>query len=374
MRLDLRQGIMDKSYYDILGVSKTATQDEIKSAYKKLAFKYHPDHNPGDEAAANKFKEINEAYQTLGDADKRAQYDNPAPNFGGGGGGFGSGGFGGFGGFGGGESIFDNIFNFFGGGGGDVRAQGRDISVRVTLSFEEAAFGAQKEVSVNRTEPCSACKGTGAKNGTEFSKCTKCNGSGKVRYVQNTPYGQMASERVCPTCGGTGKIIKETCSKCGGKAYVRVNTKLKLTFPPLMENGQAVTVRGEGDKVRNGTPGDLIIGITVTPHKLFTRKNADLYLTYPITVMQALLGDKVKVPALKGDPVAMTIPEGTQSATTIKLRGAGVDLGKRKGDMYVKLIVDVPQNLTKEQKEKAKELAALFKDNQFESVRNFNRK
>lgn len=360
---------MDKNYYDILGVSKTATQDEIKSAYKKLAFKYHPDHNPDDASAADKFKEINEAYQVLGDPNKRAQYDNPAPNFGDFGGGFG-----GFGGFGGGESIFDNIFNFFGGGGGRMRTQGRDVSIRVTLSFEEASFGAQKEITVYRSEPCSACGGTGAKNGTEYSKCSNCNGSGKVRYVQNTPYGQMASERVCPKCGGTGSIIKETCPKCMGKAYLKVNTKLKLTFPPLMENGQVVSVRGEGDKIRGGEPGDLQIAITVTPHKLFTRKNADLYMTYPVTVMQALLGDKVKVPALKGDPITMNVPEGTQSATTIKLRGAGVDTGRKKGDMYVKLIVDIPKNLTREQKEKAKELAGLFKDNQFESVKTFNRK
>ena len=361
---------MDKNYYDILGVSKTASQDEIKSAYKKLAFKYHPDHNPGDDAAAEKFKEINEAYQVLGDANQRAQYDNPAPNFGG----FGGGGFSGFSGFGGGESIFDNIFSFFGGGGSARATHGRDIAIRVTLSFEEASFGTQKEVMVARTEPCSACNGTGAKNGTEFTKCSSCNGNGKVRYVQNTPYGQMASERVCPKCGGSGKIIKETCPKCGGKAFVKVNTKLKLTFPPFMENGQVVTVRGEGDKIKNGTPGDLQIALTVTPHKLFTRKNADLYMTYPITVIQALLGDKVKVPALKGDPVAMTIPEGTQSETTIKLRGAGVDAGRRKGDMYVKLVIDIPKKLTREQKEKAKQLADLFKDDQFESVKSFNRK
>lgn len=184
----------------------------------------------------------------------------------------------------------------------------------------------------------------------------------------------MASERVCPKCGGTGKIIKENCPKCMGKAYVRVNTKLKLTFPPLMDNGQVVSVRGEGDKVRGGTPGDLVVAITVTPHKLFTRNGADLYMTYPITVVQALLGDKVKVPALKGDPVGMNVPEGTLSTTTIKLKGAGVDLGRRKGDMYVKLIVDMPKSLSREQKEKIKELGGLFKDSQFESVRSFNRK
>ncbi len=363
---------MDKNYYDILGVSKTATQDEIKSAYKKLAFKYHPDHNPGDNAAADKFKEVNEAYQVLGDPDKRAQYDNPAQSFGGFGGGGDFGGFSGFGGFGGG--IFDNIFNFFGGGGGNARPQGRDVGIHVTLSFEEAAFGAQKEVNINRTEPCSACNGTGAKNGTEFTKCTTCNGNGKIRQVQNTPIGQVASERVCPKCGGTGKIIKETCPKCYGKAFLRVNKKLNITFPSLMENGQTVTVRGEGDKVKGGVNGDLVIAITVTPHKLFTRKGSDLYMTYPITMIQALLGDKVKVPALKGDPLAVTVPEGTQSDTTVKVRGGGVDTGKRKGDMYVKLVVDIPKNLTREQKSKAKELAELFKENQYESVRTFNRK
>ncbi len=365
---------MDKNYYDILGVSKTASQDEIKSAYKKLAFKYHPDHNPGDNAAADKFKEVNEAYQTLGDPDKRAAYDNPASSFGGFGGGS-SGGFNGdFGGFSGFGGIFDNIFNFFGGGSANAHPQGRDVGIRVTLSFEEAAFGTQKEVNVTRTEPCSACNGTGAKNGTEFTKCSTCNGAGKIRQVQNTPIGQVASERVCPKCGGTGKIIKEACPKCFGKAFLRVNTKLKLTFPPLMENGQTVTVRGEGDKVKGGTPGDLVIAVSVTPHKLFTRKGADLYMTYPITMMQALLGDKVKVPAIKGDPLAVTVPEGTQSETTVKVRGGGVDTGKRKGDMYVNLVVDIPKNLTREQKAKAKELAELFKDSQYESVKNFNRK
>ena len=369
-----------KSYYDILGVGKDASQDEIKSAFKKLAIKYHPDHNPGDNAAAEKFKEINEAYQTLSDPQKRAAYDNPASSGGFGGfGGFSGDGFTGFSGFGGSGGIFDDLFSFFGGGGsgGSQRARGRDVNVKVTLTFEEAAFGTQKEVSVSRTEPCKDCKGTGAKNGTEYTQCSNCGGTGRVRYVQNTPYGQMASERVCPKCGGAGKIIKETCSKCGGRAFVRVATKLKLTFPPLMENGQLVTVRGEGDKVKGGDNGDLVIAITVLPHKLFTRKGSDLYMTYPITVVQAMLGDKVKIPAIKGEPVTLTIPEGTQSGDTVKIRGAGVDTGKRlvsKGDMYVKLVVDIPKNLTREQKEKIKAMGESIKDTQYESVKGFNKK
>ena len=362
-----------KSYYDILGVGKDASNDEIKSAFKKLALKYHPDHNPGDEAAAEKFKEINEAYQTLSDPQKRAAYDNPASSAGFGG--FSGENFTGFGGFGG---VFDDLFSFFGGGGGgSQKARGRDVNVKVTLTFEEAAFGAQKEVSVSRIEPCKECKGTGAKNGTEYTQCSNCGGTGRVRYVQNTPYGQMASERVCPKCGGAGKIIKETCPKCGGRAFVRVNTKLKLTFPPLMENGQLVTVRGEGDKVKGGEAGDLLIAVTVLPHKLFTRKGSDLYMTYPITVVQAMLGDKVKIPAIKGDPVMLTIPEGTQSGDTVKIRSAGVDTGRRlvsKGDMYVKLVVDIPKNLTKEQKEKVKAMGESIKETQYDSVRGFNKK
>lgn len=369
---------MAKSFYDILGVKKDASQEEIKSAYRKLARQYHPDLHPGDEAAASKFKEISEAYETLSDPQKRAAYDNPSP-FGdfGGAGGF-ENGFGGFGGFGGGGSIFDSIFDMFGGGGsrGGRSAEniGDDITVNVTLTFEEAAFGAQKEVSVTRKEPCPSCNGTGAKDGTKFKTCGTCGGTGRVKQAQDTPFGRVVSERVCPSCRGSGKIIEETCPDCAGRGMLRKTVKLKVNIPAGAETGQVMTVRGEGEKVANGRAGNLQLIINVLPHKIFKRTGADLYVELPVTFIQAALGEKVKVPTLKGTELQFALTEGVKSGSVLKLKGHGITTKRGTGDMYVTVVVELPKKLTKEQKAKIKALEEDIKPEQFDKVKDFNRK
>lgn len=367
---------MAKSFYEILGVNKDASADEIKTAYRKLARQYHPDLHPGDEEAANKFKEISEAYETLSDPKKREEYDNPNPfgNFGGGGGFSGFGGFGG----GGGSSIFDSIFDMFGGGrSGGARGgepMGEDINVNVTLTFEEAAFGVQKEISITRHEPCEACKGTGAKDGTKMRTCSTCGGKGRVNYAQETPFGRVVSERVCSACGGKGKIIDEACPECKGKGILKKNVKLKVNIPAGAETGQVKTVRGEGEKVANGTPGNLQLIINVLPHKIFKRSGADLYVELPVTFTQAILGEKVKVPTLKGTELQFGLTEGVRSGEVLKLQGRGITTKRGTGDMYVTIIVDMPKKLTKEQKAKIKALDAEFKIDQYEKVKAFNKK
>lgn len=364
---------MAKSYYETLGVTKTATDDEIKSAFRKLARQYHPDLHPGDETAANKFKEVNEAYETLSDAQKRAEYD--AMQAGGGMGGMGGGPGGHHGG-----SFFDDFVNMFSGdprGGDGPQSSGGDISLNVTLTFEEAAYGTQKEISVNRFEPCSACRGTGAKNGTQFVKCTNCGGTGKVRYAQETPFGRVVSMKSCSVCSGTGKIIKETCTACGGRGSLRKNSNLRITFPPGVEPNQIMTIPGEGERTRSGTKaGNLILTITVLPHKLFRRKGLDLLVDIPVTFTQALMGDKVLVPTLKGNKIAFPLPEGAQSGMTFKLREQGLENPKKqiKGDLLVTIDIELPKNLTKEQKQKIKELNDSLKPEQYDKAREFMKK
>lgn len=369
---------MAKSFYDVLGVSKDASEDEIKSAYRKLARQYHPDLHPGDEAAANKFKEVSEAYETLSDPQKRAAYDNPNPFTGGGAGG-GFEGFGGFGGFGGGGSIFDSIFDMFGGGGGRTGARsaanvGEDINLNLTLTFEEAAFGVQKEISLTRREPCAACKGTGAKDGTKLHTCPTCNGSGRVRYTQDTPFGRVASERVCSTCRGSGKVVDESCPECGGKGIVRKNVKLKVNIPAGVETGQVMTVRGEGERVVGGPAGNLQLIINVTPHKIFKRTGSDLYLELPVTFVQAALGEKVKVPTLKGTELQFQLTEGITAGSVLKLKGHGITTKRGTGDMYVTVLVDLPKKLSRDQKAKIKALENEIKPDQYDKVRDFAKK
>lgn len=369
---------MAKNFYEILGVTKTANDEELKSAFRKLARQYHPDLHPGDEAAANKFKEVNEAYETLSDAQKRAEYDAAQA---------GGGAFGGAGGAGGdgqggarGNSFFDEFVNMFGNerhGGAGQPGSGGDISLNVTLSFEEAAYGVQKEITVNRFEQCAACHGTGAKNGTQFVKCTNCGGNGKVRYAQETPFGRVVSMKPCNVCGGSGKIIKEPCTSCGGRGSMRKNSNLRITFPPGVEPNQIMTIPGEGERTRTGTKaGNLILSITVLPHKLFRRKGLDLIVDIPVAFTQALLGDKVLVPTLKGNKIAFTLPEGAQSGMTFKLKEQGLENPKKqlKGDLLVTIDIELPKNLTREQRQKIKELHDSLKVEQYDKSREFLKK
>ncbi len=360
---------MAKSYYDILGVAKTATDDEIKSAYRKLALKYHPDRNPGDQNAANMFTEINEAYETLSDPQKKAAYDRPSSSssssFGGGGGS--------------GSSFFDEfVNNMFNGDRKDSHSSsGGDISLNVTLTFEEAAFGVTKEIPVNRFEPCSACRGTGAKNGTQFVKCNNCGGTGKVRFAQETPFGRVVSMKACSVCNGSGRIIKEPCPVCGGRALIRKNSNLRITFPAGIEPNQIMTVPGEGERSRTGAKaGNLVLMINVMPHKHFKRKGLDLLIDVAVTFTQALLGDKVLVPTLKGTKITFPLPEGTQSGTTFKLKGQGIENVKKGlvGDMLVSVDIELPKMLTKEQKNKVKELHELLKSDQYDKSKEYMNK
>ncbi len=353
-----------RDYYEVLGVNKDATADEIKKAYRKNAMKYHPDRNPGDKSAEEKFKEIGEAYEVLSDADKRSRYDQYGfagvdPNFNGGFGG--DGGFGGFGGFG----DFGDIFSeFFGGGGGrrgstqNAPRRGDDVGARITITFEEAAFGVEKEISTQRIENCAACKGTGSSDGV-VETCSKCNGTGQVRTVQNFMGMQMQSTGVCPQCNGRGKIIKNPCTTCRGKGKVRKTHKTKVRIPAGINEGQTVRVRGEGSVGFNGGPsGDLMVEIYIKKHPIFSRQGMDVYCEVPITFTQAALGAEIEVPTLDGKQ-KFEIPEGTQTGKMFVLPGKGIpQVGnpKRRGDHRFVAVVETPTKLTKEQKELLRKL------------------
>ncbi len=349
---------MAKNYYETLGVDKKATQDEIKTQYRKLVKQYHPDLHPNDEAAAAKFKEINEANEVLSDPQKRAAYDyeleNPYASAGGAGG-F-SGGFGGF------SDIFGDIFSQF--TGASTRAPqkrpGADVTLEVTLSFMDAAKGCKKEISYKRTESCSSCKGTGAKNGTRYTTCDNCKGTGQVQ--QATGAGFFRSIRVvsCPHCGGTGKKIIEKCPDCGGKGYKSATTKVILDIPAGADNGSYIKKRGMGQaSVNGGEAGNLIVLFKVLPHKIFRRKNFDLFLDLPISFKTAALGGKVLVPTLD-NPYSLEIPEGTQSGKQFVIKGRGIRSTYDIGNLYVNVSVEVPTKLTKAQKALIAELDSDF--------------
>lgn len=368
----------NKDYYKILGVEKGASADEIKSAYRRLAKKYHPDINKTPEAA-EKFKDINEAYEVLGDDKKRANYDQfgsaDGPQFGGGAGG--AGGFGDFfGGAGGGfGDIFSDIFSAFGGSGsrGRVMEKGDDIFMNMTISFEEAAFGVEKNVTYSKIEKCSACDGTGAKDGKEYSVCPDCHGSGRVRFQQNTMFGTTIREAGCTRCNATGKIIKEKCSACSGKGYKKINKTLKVKVPAGIDDGQTIRMRGEGNApVREGVSGDLNIRIAVTPHKILVRKGNDIYLDLYIPFTQALLGTKVEIPTLKG-PYTLTIPELTASGTVMRLKNKGVKILNREayGDMLVSIKAEPPKSLDKATKKLLEELNAKIDPKAYSKYQNF---
>ncbi len=360
-----------RDYYEVLGVSKGASDDEIKKAYRKLAKKYHPDLNPGDKTAEANFKEVNEAYEILSDKDKRARYDQFGhagvdPNFNPNGGGFG--GFGGFTDMGDIDlgDLFGSFFGGgFGGGGGSRRnapQKGETIRAGVTITFEEAAFGCEKEVTVSRTEQCDVCKGTGCAPGTTAEVCPDCHGSGTVRIQRGGGGFSFSTTTSCPKCRGTGKIIHQPCKTCGGAGTVRKQKKLAVTIPAGIDNGQAVSLRGQGGAGRNGGPaGDLLIGVTVKPHPIFRREGTAVYMDQPVSFVQAALGAELEIPTIDGN-VKYEMPEGTQSGTTFRLRGKGIPgLGGRgRGDQYVTVKVKVPTGLNKEQKDALRAFAATM--------------
>ncbi len=368
-----------RDYYEVLGVEKGADEAAIKSAYRKLAKKYHPDVNPGDKTAEEKFKEVNEAYQVLSNPQKRAQYDqfgHDGPQASGfGGGGFGD--FSGFGGFGGFEDIF-NIFTGGGGFGGGARRngpmRGDDLRVDVTISFEEAALGCEKEINLVRDEECAECHGTGAKPGTKVDTCPNCHGSGQERVVSNTPFGQIQNVRTCSRCRGAGKIITEPCPKCHGRGKVRVSKRRTVKVPAGIDNGQVLTIRGQGGLgERGGPPGDLMIVVSVKPHKLFRRRDFDLYIDMPLTFTQAALGATLDVPTL-GKPIQHEFPEGTQPGQVFRVRGAGIqylEQQNRKGDLYITAVVEIPKKLTKQQKELLRQFDETTTSSQYEKRKSF---
>lgn len=353
-----------RDYYEVLGLNKGASEDEIKKAYRKMAKKYHPDLNPGDEKAEAAFKEVNEAYQVLSNPETRAQYDqfgHDGPT----GQGFGGFDFSGFG-----DGGFGDIFDmFFGGGGfggtsrrrsrGPVR--GSDVRYDLDISFEEAAFGTKKEIEVVRMENCTECKGTGAKKPDDVTTCPVCNGSGEVSHAQNTAFGRFVNVRTCDRCNGEGTIVSDPCPKCRGRKRVRRVRKISVTIPAGIDNGQAITLRGEGEIGERGGPaGDLYVYITVRPHKLFKRNGYDLHCDVPITFGQAALGAEVEVPTLEGK-VKYSIPEGTQTGTVFRLRNQGIQhlRNNTRGDLYVKVNIEVPKRLSERQRELLREFDEL---------------
>lgn len=354
---------MARDYYEVLGVNKGASQDEIKKAFRKKAREYHPDVNRDNPTEAEaKFKEANEAYEVLSDETKRGQYDQYGHDTFTQGGGASAGGFsgqGGFGGFGGGQAGgFGDIFDMFFGGGGGQRPQGpqrgADLRYDLDITFEEAAFGTDKKIKVRRNEECKHCHGSGAEPGSKSETCPTCHGTGQEQVVQNTPFGQMASSRTCSKCHGKGKIIEKPCKVCNGDGKTRVDRDLTITVPAGVDNGSRLRVSGEGEPGTLGGPkGDLYVYIYVRPHKNFERNNNDVISEANITFAQAALGATIKVPTLDGD-ADLKIPGGTQTGTAFRLRGKGIpflrDKNKR-GDQHVVVSVVTPKNLTDKQKQ-----------------------
>lgn len=378
----------NKDYYGVLGVSKGASADEIKSAYRRLAKQYHPDvFATADESkkkeAEQKFKEIQHAYAVLSDPQKKSTYDQfgsedgPVMGSGFGGGGFNP--FGGDGGFA--DDIISNIFSAFTGGGGAQHSaryerDGDDIEVVLNLTFEEAFFGVEKEITFNRVEKCKTCVGTGAKNTSAIKTCPKCGGSGTIRVNQRTPFGIMQSSRTCDNCRGKGKIIEEKCDDCKGRGRVKKERTIKVRIPAGIDNGQMLTMRGEGGAAegRNGNNGNLIIIFKVSSHPIFIRDGINLNMELPITFLQAALGAKVEIPTMNG-MLPIDIPEGTQNGTIIRIKGKGVKHLKRdmNGDLFVKVIVDIPKNLSMSQRSKLKDVEKAFEKATFEKVQKFRK-
>ncbi|MBR5504890.1 MAG: molecular chaperone DnaJ [Clostridia bacterium] len=375
-----------RDYYEVLGVQKGASDDEIKRSYRKLAKKYHPDVNPGDKEAEAKFKEIGEAYEVLSDAEKKSRYDQFGfagvdPNYGGGAGG----GFGGFGGMGF-DDLGDIFGSMFGGGfGGSQRRRngprrGSDIEESVLLSFEEAAFGIKKQLKIYVIEECEECHGSGAKSASDKQTCPHCKGTGQIKSVQNTMFGQMINTQVCGHCRGEGTIIKNPCAKCNGKGKVKRAKNIEVDIPAGINAGETVSYRGLGNAGSKGGPsGDLLVTVSIKRHSVFTRTGYDVNLEVPITFVQAALGADIEIPVLDPDKkyepgkMTYTVPEGTQPETVVRLRGKGIPHVRSgaRGDMLVKFTVEVPRNLTSEQKEVISKLAQLTGESNYKQRKSF---
>ena len=357
-----------RDYYEVLGVSRNATDAEIKKAYRTLAKKYHPDMNPGDKEAEKKFKEASEAYAVLSDSEKRRQYDQFGhAAFEGGAGG--AGGFGGFD-FSGADfsDIFGDIFgDLFGGGGarrgrGSGPMKGANIRKSIRITFEEAVFGCEKELDLVLKDPCSSCNGTGAKPGTSPETCPKCGGKGQVVYTSQSFFGTVQNVQTCPNCGGSGKIIKEKCPDCAGTGYTSSRKKIKVTIPAGIDNGQSVRIRDKGEPGVNGGPrGDLLVEINVSRHPIFQRQDVHIFSTVPISFAVAALGGDVRIPTVDGD-VIYPVKPGTKTDTKVRLKGKGVPSLRNsqvRGDHYVTLVIQTPEHLSAEAKEALKRFDEL---------------
>ncbi len=371
-----------RDYYEVLGVDKNADDATIKKAYRTLAKKYHPDMNPGDKTAEEKFKEVNEAYAVLSDPDKKAKYDRYGhdafdPSAGAGGG---YGGFSGFGDFGDISDIFGSMFG--GGFGGSSQSRrngpmrGEDIGVRISITFEEAAFGTKKDITYNRIQKCPDCDGSGAAKGSSPETCPQCHGSGQVRVNQRMMGMQFQSTTTCSNCRGTGKIIKTPCTNCRGTGYIKVSKKLEVSIPAGIDDGERIALRGQGSDGRNGgIAGDLILTVAVKKHNIFERDGYDLYCEVPVTVAEATLGAEINVPTLEGS-VKYKIPEGTQPGTRFTLKGKGVTVinSQRKGDLYFTVNVEIPRNLSEKQKENMRAFAESCGESNYASRTGFFKK
>ncbi len=369
-----------RDYYEVLGVSKGASADEIKKAYRKMAKVNHPDLNPGDKAAEARFKEINEAYEVLSDENKKDRYDQYGhagvdPNFGAGGGGFdGSFDFG---------DLGDIFGSFFGGGFGGGRRtnpnapqRGESVRMSLAISFEEAAFGCEKAVTLDISESCETCHSSGCTPGTTPEICPDCHGSGQVQVRRQTPMGVFATTSTCPKCGGKGRIIHQPCKDCHGTGSVRKRKTIQASIPAGIDNGQTISIRGQGNAGKNGGPaGDLLITITVRPHELFRREGTSVLCEAPITFAQAVLGAELEIPTIDGK-VKYDLPEGTQSGTTFRLKGKGIPAinGRGRGDQYVTVYIETPRNLNREQKDALKKFAESVGENNYEERKKFFKK
>ena len=369
-------------YYEVLGIQKGASEDEIKKAYKQLARKYHPDMNPGDKEAEEKFKEVNEANEVLSDPEKKARYDQFGfagvdPNYGAGAGG---------GAYGGGFDFGDlgDIFgSFFGGGfGGGQRRnpnapqRGESIRASVAVSFTEAAFGCEKSVTLERSEQCPTCKGNGCAPGTTPEICPDCHGTGTVQTRRQTPMGVFASNGPCRKCGGTGRLIHQPCPDCRGTGAVRKRKTIKVNIPAGIDHGQTISLRGQGNAGKNGGPaGDLLITVMVQPHELFRRDGVDVFCEAPITFAQAVLGAELEIPTIDGK-VKYSIPEGTQTGTVFRLKGKGIPVlnGRGRGDPYVTVTIETPRNRNNEQREALRRFSETLGESNYEKRKSFFKK